>query len=102
MGQYWNESTFALWEEVQGSSFFTTAVQHKALVEGNAFAEALGQACDSCSVAPQILCHLQDFWDGSAVISNMPTNGRSGLDANSLFTSIHTFDPSAECDDVTF
>lgn len=32
----------------------------------------------------------------------MPINGRSGLDANSLFTSIHTFDTSAECDDVTF
>ncbi|PLB55671.1 putative glucoamylase precursor [Aspergillus steynii IBT 23096] len=102
VGQYWNESTFDLWEEVQGSSFFTTAVQHKALVEGKAFAEALGQACDSCSVAPQILCHLQDFWDGSAVVSNIPTSGRSGLDANSLLTSIHTFDPTADCDDVTF
>ncbi|KAH8427554.1 glycoside hydrolase family 15 protein [Aspergillus melleus] len=102
VGQYWNESTFDLWEEVQGSSFFTTAAQHRALVEGNAFAEALGQTCDSCSVAPQILCHLQDFWSGSAVISNIPTSGRSGLDANSLLGSIHTFDPTAACDDATF
>ncbi|KAE8153431.1 Six-hairpin glycosidase-like protein [Aspergillus avenaceus] len=102
IGQYWNESTFDLWEEVQGSSFFTTAVQHKALVEGNAFAEALGETCDACSIAPQILCHLQDFWDGSGVLSNIPTSGRSGLDANSLLTSTHTFDPAASCDDTTF
>ncbi|KAF9885466.1 hypothetical protein FE257_012902 [Aspergillus nanangensis] len=102
VGQYWNQSTFDLWEEVQGSSFFTTAVQHKALVEGNAFAKALGQTCDSCAVAPQILCFLQSYWDGSGVVSNTPTNGRTGLDANSVLTSIHTFDPEAKCDDVTF
>lgn len=102
VGQYWNQSTFDLWEEVQGSSFFTTAVQHKALVEGAAFAKALGETCDSCSVAPQILCFLQSYWDGSAVVSNVPTSGRTGLDANSVLTSIHTFDPAASCDDVTF
>ncbi|KAL2839805.1 putative glucoamylase precursor [Aspergillus pseudoustus] len=102
VGQYWNQTTFDLWEEVQGSSFFTTAVQFKSLVEGNAFAEALGQSCDACSVAPQILCHLQDFWDGSSVVSNIPTSGRTGLDANSLIASLNTFDPAATCDDVTF
>lgn len=102
VGQYWNQTGFDLWEEVQGSSFFTVAVQHKALVEGDAFAKALGEECQACSVAPQILCHLQDFWNGSAVLSNLPTSGRSGLDANSLLGSIHTFDPAAACDDTTF
>ncbi|KAF7591649.1 hypothetical protein BBP40_001288 [Aspergillus hancockii] len=102
VGQYWNQTTFDLWEEVQGASFFTTAVQHKALVEGGAFAKALGETCKACSVAPQVLCHLQDYWDGSAVLSNIPANGRSGLDANSLLASTHTFDPAATCDDTTF
>ncbi|KAE8373317.1 Six-hairpin glycosidase-like protein [Aspergillus bertholletiae] len=102
VGQYWNQTTFDLWEEVQGTSFFTTAVQHKALVEGDAFAKALGEECTACSVAPQILCHLQDFWDGAAVVSNLANNGRTGLDANSLLGSIHTFDPAAACDDTTF
>ncbi|PYH92513.1 putative glycosyl hydrolase, family 15 [Aspergillus ellipticus CBS 707.79] len=102
VGQYWNESTFDLWEEVNGSSFFTAAVQHKSLVEGAAFAAALGVACTGCSVAPQILCHLQEYWNGTAIISNTPTNGRSGIDANSVISSIHTFDPAAACDDVTF
>lgn len=102
VGQYWNQSTYDLWEEVQGSSFFTTAVQHRALVEGKAFATSLGETCDACSVAPQILCFLQSYWNGSAVISNTPSSGRSGIDANSVLASIHTFDPAASCDDTTF
>jgi hypothetical protein len=32
-----------LWEEINSSSFFTTAVQHKALREGAALAQKLGQ-----------------------------------------------------------
>ncbi|OJI97296.1 hypothetical protein ASPVEDRAFT_119801 [Aspergillus versicolor CBS 583.65] len=102
VGEYWNGTGFDLWEEVEGSSFFTTAVQFKALVEGAAFAEALGETCDSCSVAPQILCHLQEYWDGSAIVSNSPTNGRSGVDANSVIASLNLFDPEAACDDATF
>ncbi|RAK73005.1 glycoside hydrolase family 15 protein [Aspergillus fijiensis CBS 313.89] len=101
VAEYWNETTFDLWEEVRGSSFFTTAVQHKALVEGQAFAEAVGEPCAGCAaVAPQILCHLQQYWDGAAaaaVISNIPTSGRSGLDANSILAAVHTFDPEASC-----
>jgi len=104
VAEYWNQTGFDLWEEIEGSSFFTVAAQHRALVEGSAFAAALGQSCDGCdSQAPQILCFLQDFWNGTAVISNLAANdGRSGLDANSLLSSIHTFDPAARCDDTTF
>lgn len=103
VAQYWNQTGYDLWEEVQGSSFFTIASQHKALVEGNAFATSLGKSCAGCVLqAPQVLCFLQSFWNGTAVISNLANNGRSGLDANSLLGSIHTFDPSAACDDVTF
>ncbi|KAJ5232811.1 Glycoside hydrolase family 13 [Penicillium chermesinum] len=103
VAQYWNQTGFDLWEEVQGSSFFTIAAQHRALVEGSAFARTLGQSSDSYdSQAPQVLCFLQDFWNGTAVISNLAKNGRSGLDANSLISSIQTFDPKAACDDATF
>lgn len=41
--QHWNESTFDLWEEVNGSSFFTTAMQYRALVEGMWLAENIGK-----------------------------------------------------------
>lgn len=104
VGQYWNQTGFDLWEEVDGSSFFTTAVQHRALVEGQALAEQIGKTCTPCeSQAPQVLCFLQSFWNGDFVVSNINNqNGRNGRDANSILGSIHTFDPNAACDDTTF
>ncbi|KAF2713412.1 carbohydrate-binding module family 20 protein [Pleomassaria siparia CBS 279.74] len=104
VGQYWNQTGFDLWEEVNGSSFFTTAAQHRALVEGSSFAASIGQTCSNCdSQAPQIRCFLQQYWNGQYIVSNINTNtGRSGKDANSCLASIHTFDPEAGCDDATF
>ncbi|KAF2194110.1 carbohydrate-binding module family 20 protein [Zopfia rhizophila CBS 207.26] len=104
VAQYWNQTGFDLWEEVNGSSFFTTAAQHRALVEGSAFAGSVGKSCANCdSQAPQVRCFLQRYWGNGFVVSNINTNaGRSGKDANSILASIHTFDPSAGCDDTTF
>lgn len=91
-----------LWEEVNGPSFFTTIVQHRALVEGGNMARALDETCPHCeSQAPQVLCYLQSYWTGTAVRSNYG-QGRSGLDVASILGSIHTFDPEGECDDTTF
>lgn len=91
-----------LWEEVSGSSFFTIAAQHRALVEGSTFARQVGSSCSYCdSQAPQILCFLQSFWTGSYTLANFG-GGRSGKDANTLLGTIHTFDPDAGCDDLTF
>ncbi|KAF2494814.1 putative glucan 1,4-alpha-glucosidase [Lophium mytilinum] len=102
--QYWNQTGFDLWEEVSGSSFFTIAVQHRALVEGNILATSLSKTCINCvSQAPQTLCFLQSFWNGNYIVSNINVNnGRTGKDANSILASIHTFDPLAGCDDTTF
>ncbi|ESZ97509.1 glycoside hydrolase family 15 protein [Sclerotinia borealis F-4128] len=104
--QYWNQTGFDLWEEVQGSSFFTVAAQHRALVEGSALAAQIGQSCTYCdSQAPQVLCFLQSFWSSSSgyIISNInANNGRTGKDANSILSSIQTFDPTAACDATTF
>lgn len=102
--QNWNQTGFDLWEEVDGSSFFTIAVQHRALVEGASFATSIGQTCSGCtSQAPQVLCFLQSFWNGEYITANINVNnGRSGKDANTLLGSIHTFDPAASCDDSTF
>lgn len=91
-----------LWEEVDGSSFFTIAVQHRAMVEGANFASALGTSCSYCtSQAPEILCYLQSFWTGSYILANFQSS-RSGKDVNTILGSIHTFDPEAGCDDTTF
>ena len=104
VGQYWNQTGFDLWEETSGSSFFTIAVQHRALVEGNVLAQKIEKSCTGCvSEAPQILCFLQSFWNGEYIDANInEDNGRTRKDANTLLGSIHTFDPTAGCDDSTF
>ncbi|KAG9050524.1 hypothetical protein FS837_004708 [Tulasnella sp. UAMH 9824] len=104
----WGSTTFDLWEEVQGNSFFTTAVQHRALREGARLATTLGDSTRASTYSTQAgsaLCYLQNYWSSSNnyIISNLNSNnGRSGLDANSILTSIHTFDPNAGCESATF
>ncbi|KAI0804948.1 family 15 glycosyl hydrolase [Xylaria sp. FL0064] len=106
VAQYWNQTGFDLWEEVNGSSFFTVAAQHRALVEGSALAKALGSTCSACdAIAPQVLCFLQTFWSSSSgyTLANINVNnGRSAKDANVILGSIHNFDPSLACDAATF
>ncbi|KAG6879164.1 hypothetical protein C0992_004697 [Termitomyces sp. T32_za158] len=102
---HWNETTFDLWEEVSSSSFFTTAVQHRALRQGATLAYALGQI-DSFSTystqADNTLCFLQSYWNPSGYMTANTGGGRTGKDANTVLASIHTFDPLAGCDSVTF
>ncbi|KAK2595016.1 hypothetical protein QQS21_007270 [Conoideocrella luteorostrata] len=102
--QYWNRTGFDLWEEVNGSSFFTIAATHRALVEGAALAKALGKDCPNCvATASQALCFAQTFWVDGYIDSNINVNdGRTGKDVNSIISSIHTFDPTAACTDSTF
>lgn len=81
------------------------ANQHRALVQGSAIASALGQSCTACgAVAPQILCFLQSFWSSSGyIVANINVNnGRTGKDANTIISSISTFDPAVGCDSATF
>ncbi|KAH6691665.1 glucoamylase P [Plectosphaerella plurivora] len=107
VGQYWNATGFDLWEEVSGSSFFTTQSQYRALIEGAQLAEALelpGGCGPSCAEAPQIGCFLGSsaYWNGEYFISNINTQTqRSGRDANSMLGSNVMFDVKARCDDPT-
>ncbi|KAH9898805.1 carbohydrate-binding module family 20 protein [Xylariomycetidae sp. FL2044] len=106
VAQYWNQTGIDLWEEVNGSSFFTVAAQHRSLVEGSRLAEALGTTCGACdAIAPQVLCFLQTFWSSSSgyTLANINVNsGRAEKDANVILGSIHTFDPELGCDAATF
>lgn len=104
VAQSWNQTGFDLWEEVHGASFFTTASQYRALVEGSALATRIGSTCPHCDEqAPQVLCALQSYWTGEFVRANTGAGGRSGKDANSLLASIHMFDPAAAaCDAKTY
>ncbi|KAG9119052.1 hypothetical protein FRC07_006118 [Ceratobasidium sp. 392] len=109
VAQYWNQTGFDLWEEVQGSSFFTTAVQHRALREGAKFATALGDSTRASTYTTQAanaLCFLQSYWNPTQLYASSNVNGgsvvRSGIDVNSILTSIHSFDPATGCDAATF
>ncbi|KIY65183.1 glycoside hydrolase family 15 protein [Cylindrobasidium torrendii FP15055 ss-10] len=103
--EYWEQSGFDLWEEVQGSSFFTTAVQHRSLREGATFATAVGQddlASTYSTTADSVLCFLQSYWNDGEGFITANVGQRSGIDANPALASIHTFDAEAGCDAVTF
>ncbi|KAL1746198.1 glycoside hydrolase family 15 and carbohydrate-binding module family 20 [Schizophyllum fasciatum] len=101
---YWNQTGFDLWEEVNSSSFFTTAEQHTALRLGATFAAAVGGSGSTYKTqADNVLCFLQSYWNSNGGYATSNTGGgRSGIDANSVLTSIHTFDIEAGCDSVTF
>ncbi|KAK0715681.1 Six-hairpin glycosidase-like protein [Lasiosphaeris hirsuta] len=99
VGEYWNSTGFDLWEEVMGSSFFTTQSQYRSLVEGGTLAETLGVLCEACSEAPQVLCFLQTYWNGEYFTANINDNsGRGGVDANTILGPIAAFDLHAACD----
>ncbi|KAF5388835.1 hypothetical protein D9757_005602 [Collybiopsis confluens] len=101
----WNQSTFDAWEEVYSSSFFTTAVQHRALRQGAALAKAIGQnsvVSNYETQAAYLLCFLQTYWNPSGYITANTGGGRSGIDATTVLGVIHTFDKAAGCDALTF
>lgn len=102
--RYWNQTSFDLWEETSGSSFFTLSVSHRALVEGMALAKTLGRHCDGCyAAASQMLCFMESFWDVNHIRANLNARDqRSGIDASSILSSIHTYDPLAGCTNGTF
>lgn len=107
VAQYWNQTAFDLWEEVKGSSFFTIAVQYRALVEGKALGQQLQQDVSAYeSQAQEVLCFYQSFWNGEFAIANINVDqdgfSRSGIDAASVLASIATFDPKAGCHDMLF
>jgi len=105
VGQYWNQTGYDLWEEVHGSSLFTYAAQHRALVQGSIIAERLGFPCEPCQQAPEILCFLQNnYWNqsGNYLTANVNVNNaaRSGINADPILSSIANFDINGTCDSI--
>lgn len=59
---FWNQTGFDLWEELDGSSFFTLSATHRALREGVVAAKAVGDTARAKSYGMQaknVLCFLQ-------------------------------------------
>ena len=77
--------------------------QHRALVQGAALALKLGQTCDACGQAPEILCFLSNnYWNatGGYLTADLNVNNvnRSGINTDIILGSIHVFDINATCD----
>jgi len=106
VAMWWNHTTFDLWEEISSSSFFTTAVQHRALREGAGLAAQIGDIISAKlyrTQADNLLCFLQSYWNPSGgYITANTGGGRSGKDSNTILASIHTWDIEAGCDANTF
>jgi len=102
--RYWNHTSFDMWEETNGSSFFTLSASHRALVEGMALAKTSDRRCDGCaSAAPQILCFMETFWGTNYMHANFNDKGQpSGIDASTILSSVHAYDPQARCTNSTF
>jgi glucoamylase len=65
ISHHWQDPSFDLWEEVEGTHFYTRMVQRRALVEGAEFATEMGDsnaAAFYSAQAQQILGQLADHW----------------------------------------
>ncbi|GAA6060427.1 hypothetical protein JCM10212_002195 [Sporobolomyces blumeae] len=96
--KYWNTTGFDLWEEVNGSSFFTTLSQFHALAHGSNYFKSSNssRASNYFSTAEKVRCFADSYWtpkiDGKhdSYISNFNLvypNNRVGLDANSIIAA---------------
>lgn len=72
-------------------------------MQGALLAEELGQECEHCQQADQILCLLSNnFWNetGGYITADINVNNvnRSGINADPLLAAITNFDYNATCD----
>ncbi len=97
VSHHWQDSSFDLWEEVQGAHFFTLAVQRRALVDGAKFATSMsdpGAATYYNQQAAAVKTKLQTFWDsGNGYIqAYQGVSGRSGLDCSVMLGALKGWD----------
>jgi len=62
----WTSPSFDLWEEEESDHFYTRMVQHRALVMGTTFAQTMGDARTSATLAAAasaLAATLTEFWD---------------------------------------
>ncbi|RUP42781.1 glucoamylase [Jimgerdemannia flammicorona] len=94
----WQSTCFDLWEEVTGLHFFTLMVQRRALIEGAAFANYLGDTGAGTSYLQQaasILTSLNTFWDSSNGLIqtslSSSSSKTSGLDTAQILGVLHGY-----------
>ncbi|KAF1950173.1 glucan-alpha-1,4-glucosidase-like protein [Byssothecium circinans] len=89
----WDQTSFDLWEEVEGMHFFTAMVQLRALREGAQIARAFGDTAAAdwyAKQAQQMKKYVKRFWNkNKGHIVETLWSRRSGLDCGVLLGSLH-------------
>lgn len=102
---HWNEPSFELWEIVWTDSYWTAAMQARAVYTAFNLGRKLGydeQVNRWEAVAASILCFMQSFWKGKdGVVASTTVRDRSGVDSATVLASIYNWDPAAGCDPLT-
>lgn len=97
VAHHWQDSSFDLWEEVEGAHFFTLIVQWRSMVDGAKFASAIndaGAASYYDQQAAEMLVKLQSFWDADKgyVQAYQGVGNRDGIDCSVLLGSLKGWD----------
>ncbi|KAH4893991.1 1,4-alpha-D-glucan glucohydrolase [Parastagonospora nodorum] len=99
VSHYWNETSFDLWEEVEGLHFFNLMVSARSLREGSGFARSFGDHGAAEWYEEQagyIEKLLTKFWNpNKGHLVETLWSKRSGLDCGLLLGSLHSL-PSEE------
>ncbi|SPO38785.1 related to Glucoamylase precursor [Pseudozyma flocculosa] len=97
VSHHWQDSSFDLWEEVNGQHFFNQAVSRRALLDGAKFATSLndpGAASWYNQQAASIKTSMQSFWNSGSgyVTAYQGVGGRSGLDCAVMLGALRGWD----------
>lgn len=99
VSHYWNESSFDLWEEVEGLHFFNMMVSARALREGSDIARTFGDPGAAQWYAEQagyVEALLPKFWNAQkGHLVETLWSKRSGLDCGILLGSLHALPSTA-------
>lgn len=106
VAHHWRESCFDLWEEINGTHFYTRLAQRRALLDGAKLADKLGDGGAARFYRDQaqaISRDLNRFWNASKKVI-MPTIDRTGgidykssdLDTAVILAILHAGDESGD------
>jgi glucoamylase len=102
----WNQSSFDLWEEVEGLHFFNLMVSARSLREGSELArtfEDMGAASWYEEQAGYIEAFLGQFWDAQkGHLVETLSSERSGLDCGLLLGSLHALPADGSESDTVY
>jgi glucoamylase len=83
VAHHWRETSCDIWEEVSGDHFYTKLVQRRAMIEGAALANRLGDpgaATFYLGEAGELNAKILEHWDSARAIFLPTLNWKGGID----------------------